>query len=55
MSAAGAADKVLYLLERKPKIDLSTSTSGDDVEIQGKVEFEQVSFSYPTRPCVPGS
>ena len=48
MKAVGSSEKVFQLIDRKPKIApfggqrLST-------EINGTVEFESVSFAYPTR------
>ncbi len=48
--AAGAAERVFELLERKPLIPLS---GGKTLEhIQGHLRWEHVEFSYPTRPDV---
>ena len=49
MQAVGAADKVFELIERKPKISINAGgmTAG---QFSGKVEFRDVSFSYPARP-----
>lgn len=51
MEALGAAQKVFKLIARKPKI-LNTGTQIPENPV-GKVEFNNVSFAYPTRPNVP--
>ncbi|KAJ3123936.1 Multidrug resistance protein 1 [Physocladia obscura] len=49
-SARGAAYKIYNTIERVPIID-SCSTSGEKPNtLEGKIEFKQVSFRYPTRP-----
>lgn len=51
MEALGAAQKVFKLIARKPKIlNTGALVPADAV---GKVEFNNVSFSYPTRSNVP--
>ncbi len=47
MRAIGAAERVFDLLERAPAMALSGGLEPDAVE--GKLELQQVSFSYPTR------
>eukprot|EP00118_Oscarella_pearsei_P010817 m.68548 g.68548 ORF g.68548 m.68548 type:complete len:655 (+) comp35533_c0_seq4:565-2529(+) len=49
MQAVGAADKVFRLIDRQPKIDHSKGTVKPDV-FHGSIEFQDVSFSYPSRP-----
>ncbi|MFO0618261.1 MAG: ABC transporter transmembrane domain-containing protein [Polyangiaceae bacterium] len=51
MRAAGVAERVFELLDRRPTIPLEGGRTLDRVE--GRVEFERVSFHYPTRPDVP--
>ncbi|MFY0525712.1 ABC transporter ATP-binding protein [Archangium gephyra] len=51
MRAAGAAERVFELIDRQPAIP---STGGERLpSVQGRVEFQQVRFAYPTRPDVP--
>ncbi|XHF14935.1 ABC transporter transmembrane domain-containing protein [Archangium gephyra] len=51
MRAAGAAERVFELIDRKPAIP---SEGGERLaSVQGRVEFQQVRFAYPTRPDVP--
>ena len=52
MQALGAADKVFDLIERKPKIDLDEGKFTAE-KINGSIKFENVSFTYPTRPEEP--
>ncbi len=52
MEAVGAADKVFELIDRTPKIDhRSGELSPKDLE--GRAEFRDAWFSYPTRPDTP--
>lgn len=48
MQSVGAARKVCEYIDRKPNLDLD----GDYIpeKVTGKIEFRNVSFSYPTRP-----
>ena len=49
--AAGSAERVFELLERP---SLIPATGGQQLErVEGRVQWEQVSFAYPTRPDVP--
>ncbi|WP_414640784.1 ABC transporter ATP-binding protein [Archangium sp.] len=51
MRATGAAERVFELIDRKPAIPAS---GGERLpSVQGRVEFQQVRFAYPTRPDVP--
>ncbi|MFY0564319.1 ABC transporter ATP-binding protein [Archangium lansingense] len=51
MRAAGAAERVFELIDRQPAIPASV---GERLaSVQGRVEFQQVRFAYPTRPDVP--
>jgi len=51
MRAAGAAERVFELIDRQPAIP---SSGGERLpSVQGRVEFQQVRFAYPTRPDVP--
>ena len=51
MRAAGAAERVFELIDRQPAIP---SSGGERLPlVQGRVEFQQVRFAYPTRPDVP--
>ncbi|CAG8839927.1 24510_t:CDS:2, partial [Racocetra persica] len=54
-NAMGAATKLFEVIDRIPKID-STSPTGQTIQkssFQGRIEFKNVSFHYPTRPDVP--
>ncbi|KAI1727003.1 ABC transporter domain-containing protein [Ditylenchus destructor] len=50
MESVGASRKVFQYLNRKPKIQYDGLLH---VPVKGKVEFKNVSFSYPTRPNFP--
>ncbi|KAI5430327.1 ABC transporter B member 15 [Lathyrus oleraceus] len=48
--AISAGERIKRVIERVPKID-SNSTKGEILEnVSGDVEFDNVEFSYPTRP-----
>lgn len=49
MSAVGASERIFELLE-KPVEEMHL---GIDSMLEGKVEFQEVTFSYPTRPDFP--
>ena len=51
MEAVGAAEKVLELINREPKINHHSGADKPD-KLDGVVEFKSVSFSYPSRPTV---
>lgn len=49
-SAQGAAAKIFEVIAREPEIDVY-STQGKVLDgVKGQIEFEHVSFAYPTRP-----
>jgi ATP-binding cassette subfamily B (MDR/TAP) protein 10 len=48
MKGVGASDRIFELLDRKSPIPLNTGKILEDV--QGKIKFENINFSYPTRP-----
>ena len=52
MVAFGAAEKVFELIDREPNVD---HKGGDfePLELDGLVEFRNVSFCYPTRDDMP--
>ena len=48
MKASGAAERIFELIDRRPAIP---PTGGRELAaIEGRVDFEGVTFSYPTRP-----
>jgi ATP-binding cassette subfamily B protein len=49
MRAAGAAERVFELLDRRPEMPLA---GGSTPEIEGVVRFSGVTFAYPSRPDV---
>jgi ATP-binding cassette subfamily B (MDR/TAP) protein 1 len=51
-SAQVAAAKMLKVIRRVPVID-SSSSNGITTPIEGRIEFRDVSFVYPSRPDVP--
>ena len=51
MQAIGAAEMVFELIDRVPEIDHKAGKF-QPPELKGKVEFQNVWFSYPTRPDV---
>ena len=51
MQAIGAAEMVFELIDRVPEIDHKAGKF-QPAELKGKVEFQNVWFSYPTRPDV---
>jgi ABC-type multidrug transport system fused ATPase/permease subunit len=51
ISACRSARGLFYLLDREPKIDLSTSKLKPDKSLfSGKIIFEDVCYSYPSKP-----
>src|SRR5690606_39083165 len=48
MRAAGAGDRVFDLMDRRPGMPLDTGLR--PVSCGGRVTFQGVGFSYPTRP-----
>jgi len=51
MRAIGASDRVLTLLQRKPEINITGGVKPNT--LHGHIEFQEVNFSYPSRPNVP--
>jgi len=52
MSAVGASERMFMLIDREPTIPtkkLSDSMNIEQVAVAGKVNFDQVTFCYPTR------
>ncbi|MBK6363290.1 MAG: ATP-binding cassette domain-containing protein [Saprospiraceae bacterium] len=49
LSALGATERILEILDRDSEIQISESKNEAAQSISGKVEFKNVSFSYPTR------
>lgn len=48
MQGVGAAEKVFEFIDRKPKMVNDGTLAPEHLE--GKVEFRNITFSYPTRP-----
>lgn len=48
MQGVGAAEKVFEYIDRKPKDGLDGQEAPETLE--GRVEFKNVTFAYPTRP-----
>nr|XP_033810188.1 ATP-binding cassette sub-family B member 9 [Geotrypetes seraphini]XP_033810189.1 ATP-binding cassette sub-family B member 9 [Geotrypetes seraphini] len=49
MQGVGAAEKVFGFIDRRPEMVNNGTLAPDDME--GKVEFKHVTFSYPMRPA----
>ena len=47
-----AAAKIFKIIEQKPKIDSSSDKGEKPDKISGRLEFRNVSFTYPARPEV---
>jgi len=45
-----AAYKIFKILDRKPKIILDDPTKKIASNLEGSIEFKNISFAYPTRP-----
>lgn len=53
-NASAASEKLFDTIERQPPIDATQQSEGlKRSEIEGEIVFEDVSFSYPSRPEVP--
>ncbi|CAN6246852.1 unnamed protein product [Urochloa humidicola] len=48
--AGAAAERMLEVIRRVPKIDSESNTGEDLTTVTGEVEFKNVEFSYPSRP-----
>lgn len=55
MQAVGASRKVFELIDREPTIHNNGQFkfNGNNGKLQGKIEFRNIKFSYPTRPDIP--
>ncbi|KAG8895302.1 GTPase-activating protein [Tulasnella sp. 408] len=53
-AARGAMDSIVRLLDRVPEIDADSPDGAkiDPKTVQGRIQFEDVHFRYPTRPGV---
>jgi len=47
--AIGAASNIFNIIDNKPKIDPYSSQGKKLNKIQGKIEFKNVNFTYPTK------
>jgi len=48
MKAVGSSRRIFFLLDRKPQVQFSGGRK--DVKVTGRINFHNVSFSYPSRP-----
>lgn len=55
MQAVGASRKVFELIDRRPEVknDGRIALDGRNAKLEGRIEFRNVKFSYPTRPDIP--
>ncbi len=53
MENVGASRKVFEYLNRQPEIPNDGTLKVSDGDFNGRLEFKDVSFSYPTRPTFP--
>lgn len=55
MQAVGCSRKVFDLIDRQPVIKNNGRIAPDSRNsmIEGRIEFRNVKFSYPTRPDIP--
>lgn len=51
-AARGAAASIFHLLDREPKIDNLEKGGLAPRRVKGELKFEDVYFSYPSRPEV---
>ena len=50
--ARGTAAAVFDIIERKPKIDISSESGTKPEKFEGNIEFKNIGFNYPMRPEV---
>ncbi|KAJ3127991.1 Multidrug resistance protein 1 [Nowakowskiella sp. JEL0407] len=50
--AQAAAYKIFAVIDRVPEIDIDNKGGIKDVKLKGEIEFQNVQFSYPSRPDV---
>ncbi|PSR56213.1 multidrug ABC transporter ATP-binding protein [Adhaeribacter arboris] len=51
-TSLGAADRVLEILDEPEEPTNLTNRSGNTLKVHGNIEYDQVAFSYPTRPDI---
>ena len=51
-TATNAAADLFRLFDSKPDIDADNSEGETPKDVQGRLQFESVSFRYPTRPDI---
>ncbi|KAL6906135.1 hypothetical protein ACP4OV_003736 [Aristida adscensionis] len=51
--AGSAAERILKVIQRAPKIDSESDAGEELVNVTGEVEFKNVDFCYPSRPESP--
>jgi ABC-type multidrug transport system fused ATPase/permease subunit len=51
-NAKGAATKVYSIIEQQSNIDSSSDAGEKPATISGKIQFQNVSFTYPSRPDI---
>ncbi len=51
-TSLGAADRILEILDEAEEPTNKTSQSSQVLTVEGNIEYDQVSFSYPTRPDI---
>jgi len=49
--AIAAASKLFHIIEREPKTDVENGIKPNQ-PLQGKIEFKNIYFSYPSRPDI---
>lgn len=52
LGALGATERILDILDRSSEVSIQESAQKSESIIQGKIKFERVEFSYPTRSDV---
>ncbi|PIK61530.1 ATP-binding cassette sub-family B member 10, mitochondrial [Apostichopus japonicus] len=53
MGGIGASTRLWQLLDREPSIPLSVGITPSQSQLQGRIEFKNIDFSYPMRMDVP--
>ncbi|QNF31871.1 ATP-binding cassette domain-containing protein [Adhaeribacter swui] len=51
-TSLGAADRVLEILDEPEEPTNKENTTGAALKVSGNIEYDQVAFSYPTRPDI---
>ena len=52
VGSKAAAGEIFEIIDRKPKLDCSSSFGRTISDLKGKLEFTNIHFRYPTRPGV---